>query len=289
MVIKSVKCFIAVCLILLLLNGCTRLVMRSSSSLLPRFSRAVLEECDPVLAEQAMPANLKLLEGLLKSDPHNPALLHSLSMGFCGYSLLFVEEKDPQRAAQLYLRARDYGLRALGKKGPLLADLQTGEPEIRSILKSLDNKKIETLTWATAAWINWINLNLDRPEALAQIGNVELCLKHCLETDDSYLYGLPNLLRGAMLAGRPALLGGDLQKSRIYFEKAMTYAQGRFLLVHYYFARYYAVQAQDKELFLDLVQKAALIKPESLQDLCLINKVFQRKTVELKEKMDDYF
>jgi hypothetical protein len=59
--------------------------------------------------------------------------------------------------------------------------------------------------------------------------------------------------------------------------------------VHYYFARYYAVQAQDKELFLDLVQKAALIKPESLQDLCLINKVFQRKTIELKEKMDDFF
>lgn len=289
MVIKSVKGFMLVCLILIALNGCTRLVMRSSSSLLPRFSQAVLEECDPVLAEQTMPANLKLLEGLLKSDPQNPALLHSLSMGFCGYSLLFVEEKDPQRAAQLYLRARNYGLRALGKKGPLLADLQTGEPEIRSILISLDKKKIEILIWTTAAWINWINLNLDQPEALAQISNVELCLKHCLETDDTYLYGLPNLLKGAMLAGRPALLGGDLQKSKVYFEKAMTFSQGRFLLVHYYFARYYAVQAQDQDLFLDLVQKATLVKPENLEDLCLINKVFQRKTIELKEKMDDYF
>jgi tetratricopeptide (TPR) repeat protein len=265
------------------------MVMRSSSSLLPRFSHAVLEECDPVLAEQAMPANLKLLEGLLKSDPQNPALLHSLCMGFCGYSLLFVEEKDPRRAAALFLRARNYGLQALGKQGLLLADLKTGDQEIRSILRSLDKIKMDSLVWATAAWINWINLNLDRPEALAQIGLAETCLKQCLETDDQYLYGLPNLLMGSTLAGRPALLGGDLQRSKVYFEKAMAGSQGRFLLTYYYFARYYAVQTQDKELFLNLIQKAAAADPQDLKEMCLINTVFQRKIIALKEKMDDFF
>jgi tetratricopeptide (TPR) repeat protein len=263
--------------------------MRSSAFLLPRFSHAVLEECDPVLAEQAMPANLKLLEGLLKSDPQNPALLHSLCMGFCGYSLLFVQEKDPQRASALFLRARNYGLQALGKKGLLLADLQTSEEEIRSILQSLDKNKLETLVWATAAWVNWINLNLDRPEALAQIGLAETCLKQCIAADDQYLYGLPNLLMGSMLAGRPAILGGDLQRSKLYFEKALTGSQGRFLLTYYYYARYYAVQTQDKELFLNLIQKAAAADPHDLPEMCLINTVFQHKTLALKEKMDDFF
>ncbi|MDZ7697032.1 MAG: hypothetical protein U5R49_08975 [Deltaproteobacteria bacterium] len=37
-------------------------------------------------------------------------------MGFTGYAMLFVEEASPERASMLYLRARSYGMRALGVK-----------------------------------------------------------------------------------------------------------------------------------------------------------------------------
>jgi len=44
------------------------------------------------------------MEGLLKNDPENKKILTTLAMGFAGYSLLFIEPEDPERAASFYLR-----------------------------------------------------------------------------------------------------------------------------------------------------------------------------------------
>ena len=102
---------------LLFLSGCLKIMLRSSPSLYQNFSEAIFEECDPELAKESIPANLKIMEGLLKSDPDNKDILRLLCMGYSGYALLFVEENDPNRASDLYLRAREYGRRALGHKG----------------------------------------------------------------------------------------------------------------------------------------------------------------------------
>jgi hypothetical protein len=48
------------------------------------------EESDPELAKLAIPANLKILEGLLKQDPDNTWILENLAEGFCGYAFSFI-------------------------------------------------------------------------------------------------------------------------------------------------------------------------------------------------------
>ena len=57
-------------------------------------------------------------------------------MGFTGYAMLFVEEEDPERASRLYLRARRYGLKAIGMENP---DHQV----ILARLSSMDKDQIE--------------------------------------------------------------------------------------------------------------------------------------------------
>ena len=99
-----------------------KLALRSSPTLLQNFSDTVFEECDPYLAGDAIPANLMLMEGLLKSDPKNRKILTLLSMGFSGYGMLFMENTEPERASQFYLRAKGYGIRALGEKGNALVE-----------------------------------------------------------------------------------------------------------------------------------------------------------------------
>jgi len=273
----------------LLLTGCVKLALKMSPSLLPRFTQSIFEECDHELAKIAIPANLKLMEGLLKNDSENRGILTSLSMGFSGYSMLFVEADDPERASELYLRARDYGIRALGDKGLVLKGTGMKKEKLQSLLSVISNEEFEPLLWATIAWNAWINLNLHNPAALSQFGDAQACLERAVELKADYLHGLPIILRGTSLAALPAMFGGNDSQARSFFERAMKMSKGKFFFAQYYFARYYAVRVQDKKLFLNLIQEITDGNPGELKDVCLINSVIQQKAKLLKEKVEELF
>ena len=72
----------------LMLAGCSpsRMAVQVVLPLVESQVLAMQEERDPKLAKQAIPANLKILEGLLKQDPDNTWILENLAEGFCGYT-----------------------------------------------------------------------------------------------------------------------------------------------------------------------------------------------------------
>jgi tetratricopeptide (TPR) repeat protein len=269
--------------------GCLQLGLRASPSLFHNFASSVFEECDTELARNSLPANLKLLEGLLKSDPHNPKILTTLAMGFAGYSLLFVEPSEPERASDLYLRARAYAIRALGPKGELLTQTEARGDHLKAALSTIGMENFEALFWATLSLTGWINLNLDKPAALGQLGRTEMCLKRLVEMQPDYLYGLPHILMGVSLSVRPPLLGGDVEGARFHFEEALKLSNRKFFLAQYYFARYYAVRIQDRALFTSLLGEIANGNSETLEDVCLINRIMQQRALELEKKADDLF
>jgi tetratricopeptide (TPR) repeat protein len=273
-----------------LFSGCTQLALRAAApSLMPGFTASIFEECDALLARNAIPSNLKLMEGLLKNDPENQQILVSLSMGFAGFSLLFVEPENQERASQLYLRAFDYGLRALGDKGRILKQQGLPVRNLEAFLKTVDKSDYEALFWTTLSWIAWISLNLDQPNALSQVAAAEACLARLLEMDPLYLHGLPHVLMGVNLSARPPLLGGNPEKARAHFEAALKENEGKFFLTQVYFARYYAVRVQDKVLFEKLLQDVTLGDPRALKDVCLINQVMKERARSLRKTMDDLF
>jgi hypothetical protein len=271
------------------LAGCVKLALRFSPSFIPHLTQSLFEECDPDLAQESLPADLKLMEALLRDNPTNKQLLTALCMGFAGYAMLFVEEEDSQRASQLYLRARDYGLRALDREMARLRGPATGKEMVRARLMDIEEGKLEALFWTALSWNGWINLNLDQPGAMAQLGAAQAFLERVLELNPGYLYGAPYILMGAILAGRPGMLGGDVGRSRDCFERAMALSERRFLLAHYYFARYYAVRIQDRELFLALIKEADTRPAYELKEACLINAVMKRKTRDLMKLSEDLF
>ncbi len=269
-------------LLLLSSGGCTRLVMPIASSMIPGFTSAFFEECDLKLAEASLPAELKLMEGLLKNDPENQQILTSLCMGFTGYAMLFVEEENPERASRLYLRAKTYGLKAMGIE-------TAGSRQILSQIKKISRESIEMLFWTTMAWNAWVNLNLDKPAAIGESTLAEACLKRVLEIEPDFYYGAPYVLMGSILAARPKMLGGNAPEAKSYFEKAITLSDGKFLLAQYYFARYYSVRVQDKALFLNLVEAVAEAQPDDLKEACLINQAVKQKMEALAEMADELF
>ena len=280
---------VSVCLSVFLLNSCMRVALRVSPSLFPNFTTSIFEECDIELARNAIPANLKLLEGLLKNDPENKQILTTLSMGFGGYSMLFVEADEPERASRLYLRARDYGIRALGNKGVRLRNAKERKEDLESLLQTLGKEELQPLFWITVSWNAWINLNLDKPAALAQLRVSQALLERVMEIDASYFQGLPHVLMGVSLSARPPMLGGNVRQAKEHFDKALQLSHGKFFLAQYYFARYYAVRVQDKALFLRLTGEIEKMNPRDLRDVCLINSVMQRKAIGLRDMVDEFF
>jgi hypothetical protein len=209
-------------------------------------------------------------------------------MGFTGYSLLFVEEEDPARASRLYERAREYGLQALGDRK--LSESDNGGPEAVEVSsKEMGQDAMEPLFWYTMAWIAWINLNLDKPIALSHLGATQRLTERLIVIDGSYMHGLPHVLLGTTLAALPPLLGGKPDQAKEHFEKALTLSQGRFFLVQYYYARYYAVRVQNRALFMHLIDEIQSGSPKGVEDVCLINAVVQQKAQELREHVDDLF
>jgi hypothetical protein len=210
-------------------------------------------------------------------------------MGFTGYGLLFLEDDDPERASSFYARAKAYAMEALGDEGRKLQEVTLNLDRARTLLRDLGREDLEPLFWATLAWNSWINLNLDNPAALARMGVAQACIERLLEIDPTFLYGTPHVLMGTILAAKPAILGGDEVAAKAHFDKAMEISKGAFLLTSCYYARYYAVKTQDKDLFARLLDEALARPSDELRDVCLLNTAMKEKARALLGRMDEFF
>ena len=99
---------------MLLLSACSmgQLVVRGTASILDSGLESMNRESDLQLAREAMPANLKLLEGMLIEDPGNSTLRLYAAEGFYGYSFGFIGADMQLRPGQNYL-AKPYLTRDL--------------------------------------------------------------------------------------------------------------------------------------------------------------------------------
>ena len=269
--------------------GCGRMVAGVSSTLMPSFTEAFFEECDTELARRAVPAHLTMLEGLLKARPDDTRLLISLCKGFAGYAMLHDERRDQMAPSRYYFRARRYGFRALFGDRATEARLISEQKAVIDEMNRLPEKKIEALFWTTVAWASWIGLNLDTPEALAEVPTLTAFVDKLFEVRPEYMFGTPYVLKASILAARPTFLGGDQEHARHYFETAMNLHAGGFLLVPYYYARDYAVRVQDKALFGRLMDHIEHTPVHGLEGACLINGIVKEKAARLKALRDELF
>ncbi len=260
---------------------------RAASGALDAGSSAIDEEADPAFAAEALPAQIKTLEALLKSDPGNVRILSLASQGYAGYALLFAEDSDPARARDFYLRARNYGLRALERRGyPGLASKTPAE--IEAAVSRAGKGDVRALFWTGLSWAGWINLAKDDPAAVADLPRAVAVMKRALELEPDYYFGGPELFFGTYY-GRPRVFGGDPAKSKEHFEKAAAASGGRFLLTWVRYARVYAVSVQDKELYKSLLKRALDGAPDALPEARLANEVARRQAKAWLEKADELF
>lgn len=262
--------------------------MRSTADLLNKGVGALYNEPDPALASAAFPGQLKLLEEILYNSPRDKTLLLLSSEGFAGYSFLFLEDSEPQRAAAFYKRGRDYALRdlALQKKFKNIKD--SNVEALARALKQASLSDAPALFWAAFNWAGMINLQKDSPTLLAELPKVAAIMKRVSELRANFYFAGPELFFGSYYARSP-VLGGNIPLAKKYFQKAERITKGKYLMSYVLEARYYAVATQDKNLFEELLKKVADSPAGALPNARLADEVAKEKAASLLEKTDDLF
>jgi hypothetical protein len=247
------------------------------------------EESDLRLAEASIASNLKLLESVLRGDPGNEKLLLMACQGYASYAMAFVEDEDPVRAREFYLRGRDFGLRLFPAGSALGKALRSDPSGLAAALGRASDSEVPAVFWTALAWGGAISLDLTDPDGLADLPRVQAMMEWVGGKDPSYFHGGADFFLGTLAGSRPTMLGGDTAKSRAHFERALGLNGGRFLLTYVYYARSYAVQAQDSALFGRLLTAVDTASVDILPEARLSNVVAKRKASSLRAMLNDLF
>jgi hypothetical protein len=256
--------------------------------LLEEVARSSYRQSDLRMIREGMPAYLMLMDGMIEAWPGNEQLLIAAAQTYSSFASIFVEDQDKEYSKLLYKKGRDYALMSLERRG-LKEPLQSPFEEFERSVKNLGKKDVPYLFWGATCWANWIILNLDSMEALAELPRVELMMRRTLEIDEGYYYGGAHLFMGIWFSSRPKMLGGDLKKAQGHFLRALEFGKGKFLMAYIYYANYYARQALDKDLFISTLQKVLEAPVDISPDLTLLNTVAKKKAQELLNRVEEYF
>ena len=278
-------------LLLPLLAACSmgQMVARTSVSIMDGNIAAMDRETDLVLAEAAIPANLKLIEGLINEDPGNVELLAAAAQGFYGYAFGFVELTDRQRAEALYQRGFEFGRRGLQRLG-VAVDFDTAVPaDIDTAVAGLDKQAVPLLFWTASCWAKQIDLNRHDPARLAEVNSTERLMHRVLELQPDYYYGGVYLYYGVYYGSRAPMLGGDFTRAEQSFASARAVTQGKLLIVDVLQGEYLERQRLDQQRFRRLLTGVLNTPLGSFPEMALANQVARARAEYLLASESDWF
>jgi hypothetical protein len=268
-------------------SGCSSIVSNVSAGMADNLSGAILNQDDPELVREALPAYLLLLDSLVESDPGNVATLSAAAQLYAAYGAALVT--DPERAKILTRRARLYGQSAL-----CAADRDTcGLDELdfaayEQVIGGVDARDVEALYSYSLSNLAWIRAHSDDYIALADLPNVEAALQRVMELEPGDLAPSTSMYLGILNTLRPEALGGKPEEGRDWFIQGIDLSGGRDLSIKVEYARSYARLVYDRELhdrLLNEVLEAEVEQP----DLTLFNILAREQAQQLLDSADDYF
>ena len=281
---------IFISLTLLTLSACSMNKMMVDMSL-PMIEGGIVAmnaEPDLQLAEDSMPANISMLNGMIQLDPENVQLHVFAAQAYYGLSYGFNEDKDIKRADSFYLRGLKHGLLALELSG--LKNAKNLKPdELEQELQKMDEDDVAALFWTASNWAKWVDLNRDNAESLVQLPKPTAMMQRVLELDETFYYGSAHMYFGVYYGSRAEMLGGNFEKSRQHFDRAREITENKLLVADLLQAQYLARQMFDQDDFHQRLNKVIDAPEDLYPELTLLNQIAKRKAAILLDKEKQWF
>ena len=265
-----------------------KMLVRSSVPLIENGVVALNHETDLDLAEDSIPANLNMLQGMINIDPEN-ALLHTYAaQAFYGLAYGFNEDSRPERASDFYLRGLRHGLVALeidGARDLANAPIADFEKQVSQLGKG----DVAAMFWTASNWAKWIDMHRDDPEALAQLSRATALMQRVIELEDTFYYGGAHMYFGVYYGSRSPVLGGNYDKSRQHFDRAREITSRKLLIPDLLQAQYLARQQHDRDDFHQRLSYIISAPDDLMPELGLQNQIAKRKAALLLKKESEWF
>ena len=229
-------------LLLLFVQSCSvkKIAINSVANALTESSTSVFAiDDDPELIGEALPFALKTMEAILQSTPKHKKLLVATSAGFVQYSHAYVlrpaeqleftnlseAKKGKLRAKKLFIRARNYGLKALNLEHPGFSELIIKDPS--QAVTKLKKKDVPSLYWTGAAWASAISVDKSDFSLVGDLPSVTAIMEKALELDQEWEKGFLHEFFIIFDASRTEAAGGGVAKAEEHFKRAMELNGGR--------------------------------------------------------------
>ncbi len=290
---------LAALLALAVLAGCSvkRLAVDMIGDALAGGGGVYASDGDPDLVYEAMPFGLKTTESLLETSPENEGLLLAAARGFGAYAFLMSDRADRvdavdvsraralrRRASNLFLRGRDYALRALELRHPgWCAALETDRD---GALASAGAEDAPYLYWAGVTWAGAVGASKDDLDLIAELPIAAALVQRVLELDEAYDGGAAHEFFITYEGSRP---GGSPERAREHYRRALELSAGARGGVHLALAETVAVQEQNLGEFRRLIAATLAVDPDAVPRYRLVNTVAERRARWLAGRIPDLF
>jgi len=249
-------------------TGCASVVDKASQRLATNLTAGILSQDDVATARDGIPSWLLLVDGLIEGSPYNVGLLVAGARLYGAYSGGFIE--DPARAQRLSGHAFAYAKRATCIDLPALCKtLEQPFEAFEAEVGKVGAKNVDVLYVLATSWAGRIQANSSDWKSIADIPRVQALLDRVVVLDPNYL-------------------GGEPEKGKAYFEKALALSGGKNQMVRVLYAKQYARLVFDKDLHDRLLNEAIAADPHA-PGLTLINVIAQQKAKQLLESGKDFF
>ena len=253
---------------------------------------------DLELVGDAIPFGLKLYESLLDSAPTNKDLLIATCSNFTQYGVAYIETdalvlEEAQhhdevahlnaRALKLYLRAKGYCERAMEVRFPGIMQKLPADPV--GALAKAEKKDVPLLYWMAASWGSAIALGVDRPDLVIDMPTVRALAERAIALDETWSRGTLHEMF-VSLDSLPPALGGNPERARMHFTKAVELQKGLSPGPYVALALGVVVPAQDRAEYEKLLNEALAIDPAKDPSNRLVTLVQQRRARALLDQID---
>lgn len=271
-----------------LVSGCASMAKSAAAEFAGNLSTAILNQDDPELVRDSLPAYLLILDSLAASPDASGDVLGATARLYAAYAVVFVE--DPGRSANLAAHARDYGVRALcaDGRGSVCGIDKLAYGDLETQLGKAGPRDATVLLSYVIGSLAYIRTHGEDWEALAELPRIEAVLNRLLVISADSDAALVNTYLGVLNTLRPAALGGQPERGRMYFERALALTERRDLGVLVDYARGYARLVYDRELHDQLLNEVLQADPRQ-PGYTLFNILAQRQAAGLLASGDDYF
>jgi len=297
---------IIIFLSLTVMNSCSlkKMAMNKVADMLasPGSGTVFTGDNDPELVGDALPFTIKLYESLMVSMPWHLGLKLQTGSLYIMYANAFIqapadmlaqEEIEKQaflfnRAKNLYLRGRDILLKALDHKYPGFLN-RLDKKEFDRALAPMKKVDVPLLYWAAAGWLGAYAINPFDMKVGMTVPGAAALMNRVLQLDPGFdggaVHDFYTLYYGAM----PDYMGGDFNKARDHFKKAIEASGGKITSPYLSLATTVAVKEQNLEEYETLLKKVLAVDPDADPSNRLLNTINRRKAEWLLKHADDFF